>query len=382
MAGGCLGITSERTHHDSTRETFLISRAFQLGIVIVVLSPLILVACSQQPESRSLGDGQRMRPAYPVLSAPVIRQDLSRSITLSNPIEALRTIDLAARTDGVVISVSVEEGDMVSQGDTLAEIDVREQRAELARAKARLQERQANFDRFEQLKARDYVDQASYETAKAELAIAKGDVELWQTRVDFGMLKSTVSGTVVDRMVEPGEAVARHGAVFSVADLSSLVIRLGVSELDVGQLSVGQLVDVTVDAVDPDRVIQGAIRRIFPAADEASRLITVEIELKNEETMALRPGYLARVDLLVESYQDVLAIPAISIAQESDEAYVMVITEDMRLERRVVELGLSRGALREVTSGLEPGERVVPANPSEMSHGDLVRIVSWAEESS
>lgn len=344
--------------------------------------PLFLLACTQQPETTSSGYGERMRPAYPVLSVPVTRQDLSRSVTLSNPIEALRTIDLAARTDGIVVSVSVEEGDMVREGDTLAEIDVREQRAELARAKARLLERQANFDRFEQLKARDYVDQASYETAKAELAIAKSDVELWQTRVDFGLLKSTVSGTVVDRMVEPGEAVARHGALFSVADLSSLVIRLGVSELDVGQLRVGQLVDVTVDAVDPDRLIQGAIRRIFPAADQASRLITVEVELKNEETMALRPGYLARVELLVESYQDILAIPAIAIAQENDEAYVMVITEDMRLERRVVELGMSRGALREVTFGLSPGERVVPANPSEMSDGDRVRIVSWSEGSS
>ena len=340
---------------------------------------IAVAACSGESGERGNGRGSFAPVAYPVLAAPVAYQDLSRTVTLSNPIEALRTIELAARTDGVVTEVLVEEGDLVSQGDILASIDVREQQAELARAKARLQERQASFDRFEQLKARDYVDDASFEAAKAELEIAKSDVELWQTRVDFGQVRSTVSGTVIDRMIEPGEAISRHGTLFAVADLSSLVVRLGVSELDLGQLEVGQAVDVVVDASVQNQNLQGKIRRIFPAADATSRLITVEVELITDEVIDLRPGYLARVDLLVESYPDVLAIPAISIAQVDGEAFVMVITEELTLERRVVELGLSRGAMREVSAGLQAGERVVPANPSEMRAGDKVRIVQWAE---
>lgn len=346
---------------------------------LLALVVMAVAACSGESGERGNGRGSFAPAAYPVLAAPVAYQDLSRTVTLSNPIEALRTIELAARTDGVVTEVLVEEGDLVSQGDILASIDVREQQAELARAKARLQERQASFDRFEQLKARDYVDDASFEAAKAELEIAKSDVELWQTRVNFGQVRSTVSGTVVDRMIEPGEAISRHGTLFAVADLSSLVVRLGVSELDLGQLEVGQAVDVVVDASVQNQNLQGKIRRIFPAADATSRLITVEVELITDEVIDLRPGYLARVDLLVESYPDVLAIPAISIAQVDGEAFVMVITEELTLERRVVELGLSRGAMREVSAGLQAGERVVPANPSEMRAGDKVRIVQWAE---
>lgn len=348
-----------------------------IGLCAIVLA----AGCAGDETSGRRGPGERVAPAYPVLSAPVAYQDLSRRVTLSNPVEALRTIELAARTDGVVTEVFVEEGDAVALGDVLAVIDVREQKAELARAKARLQERQASFDRFEQLKARNYVDQASYETAKAELEIAKSDVELWQTRVDFGQVRSTVDGTVVGRMIEPGEAISRHGALFWVADLSSLVVRLGVSELDVGQLAVGQSVEVTVDASAENPQVTGIIRRIFPAADETSRLITVEVELPRDQAKSIRPGYLARVELLVESYENVLAIPAIAVAQEKDEAYVMVITQELTLERRVVQLGLSRGAMREVTEGLSVGERVVPANPSEMRAGDRVRIVEWAASS-
>ena len=342
---------------------------------------LVLVACSSQAPQSGRGGGRPMM-AYPVLASTVEAQDLSRSVTLSNPVEALRVVELAARTDGVVTDVLVEEGDVVNAGDVLARIDVREQRAELARAKARLQERQANFDRFEQLKDRNYIDVASFETARAELAIAKSDVELWETRVDFGDVTATVDGTVVDRMIEPGEAISRHGALFSIADLSSLVVRLGVSELDVGQLEVGQSVIVSIDAVDRHTSINGQIRRIFPAADATSRLITVEIELPDAGNNNIKPGFLARVDLMVESYPDVLAIPAISVAEQDGEPYVMIITEEMTLERRPVELGITRGAWREVIQGLEAGEQVVPSNPSEMRPGDKVRIVEWSGSAS
>lgn len=338
---------------------------------------LAVVACSTDaPETSRWSD--RQRPAYPVLAAEVQSQDLSRRVTLSNAVEAIRVVELAARTDGVVTDVQVEEGDMVQVGDLLAQIDVREQRAELARATARLQEREANFGRFERLKDKDYIDVASFEGARAELSVARSDVQLWQTRVDFGQVTSTVNGTVIDRMIEPGEAVARHGALFSIADLSSLVVRLGVSELDVAQLVVGQPVSVRVDAADQGQSLQGQIRRIFPAADETSRLITVEIELLDAMNKNIKPGFLARVNLLVESYPDVVAIPAISVAEQDGQAYVMVINEEMILERRPVELGINRGSWREVLSGLEVGEQVVPSNPSEMRAGDAVRIVEWS----
>ena len=339
----------------------------------------VLVGCAEPAGDGPRGGGRAAMPE-PVLASTVGAQDLSRSITLSNPIEAIRVVDLAARTNGVVTEVLVEEGDPIKVGDVLARIDVAEQRAELARAQAQLQEREANFERFQQLKDRDYIDAASFEAARAELAIARSDVALWQTRVDFGEVTSTVNGTVIDRMIEPGEAIASNGVLFSIADLSTLVVRLGVSELDVGQLQVGQDVSVIIDALDRNQTQIGQIRRIFPAADPTSRLITVEVALPKTEAANIKPGFLARVELVVESFEDVIAIPAIAAGQRDGQAYVMVIDEDMTLSARPVELGVSRGVMREVISGLEVGERVVPSNPSELNAGDLVRIVEWDQD--
>jgi multidrug efflux pump subunit AcrA (membrane-fusion protein) len=139
---------------------------------------------------------------------------------------------------------------------------------------------------------------------------------------------------------------------------------------------------VTIDALDRNNTIDATIRRIFPAADPGSRLITVEIALPKPQALNIKPGFLARVNLVVESYDDVIAIPAIAAGQEGDQAYVMVIDEDMTLVRRPVELGISRGVWREVVSGLAVGEQVVPSNPSELNAGDRVRIVEWDQDRS
>jgi RND family efflux transporter MFP subunit len=354
---------------------------------IALLTPLALVAgvmllaACGHGEDAVEDSGNRDRPdrSLPVRAAEIGARDLSRIVRLSAPVEPMRTIRLAARTDGVMTEVLVEEGDRVDAGEMLARIDVREQRAELARARARLAEREATFQRMQQLRERDYVDAAQYETARAELEIARSDLELWQTRVDFGTVTSTIDGTVVERYIEPGEAVSRHEPLFAIADLSSLVARLGVSELDVGNLRMGDGVVVEIDAIDGSNPIGGVIRRIFPAADETSRLITVEVELPEALEMGLRPGFLARARLLVDSRPDVLAVPSVSVGEERGQHFVMLINGDSRLERREIEAGVIRGAWREVIGGLEAGEEVVAANPLEMNAGERVRIVDWVE---
>ncbi len=335
---------------------------------------LLLIGCTSDNDERG-GNGEREERVLPVRAMEVAPRDLSRVIQVSDSVEPMRTIRLAGRTEGVLTEVLVEEGDEVRANEVVARIDVREQQAELARARARLNEKRAAFNRMQQLRERDYIDDASYETARAELDIAESDVELWETRVDFGTVTSTIDGTVVGRYIEPGEAISRHEPLFSIADLSRQVVRLGVSELDVQALTIGDAVVLRIDAVADHNPMAGVIRRIFPAADADSRLVTVEVEIPDAREVGVRPGFLARADLLVDRRDNVLAVPAGSVAESSGEHFVMVVNGDERLERRVIEAGILRGRWREVNDGLEPGDRVVSANPLEMSAGDRVRIV-------
>jgi membrane fusion protein, multidrug efflux system len=348
------------------------SKHFSVALCLTVL--LLVSGCGRQSEEPVRGGPSGDRP-LPIQAYEVVARDLSRMVQVSAPVEPFRIIRLAARTEGVLTEVLVEEGDPVQSGQLLARIDVREQQAELERSRARLNEKQANFERMEQLKDRNYIDAASYEAARAELAIAASEVDLWQTRVDFGMVFSTINGTVVSRYIEPGEAISRHAALFSIADLSSMVVRLGVSELDVGNLQMGDAVVLQIDAVARQNPLPGMIRRIFPAAEADSRLITVEVEIPDALDHGVRPGFLARAGLLVDLRDNVLAVPAGSVAESGGDYFVMVVNGDERLERRTIEPGIIRGAWREVLGGLEQGDLVVSANPLEMNAGDRVRIV-------
>ena len=340
---------------------------------------VLLVGCGSDdpPAPGARGEG---RPSLPVRAYEVKRRDLSRHIHVASPVEPLRTVQLAARTEGIIESVEVEAGDRVESGQILARIDVSEQRAELARAEAALREAEANFDRLRRLRDRDYIDEASFVTAQSELDVARSDVALWETRVDFGRITAPVDGYVIGRMVEPGAAITRLGTAFELADLDELVARIGVSELDVAELRPGDRVPVRVDALKNQPALEGVIRRVFPAADGSSRLVTVEIALPAAYALGVRPGFLARAELRVDYKQDVLAVPAGSVGM-GDPAYVMVIDLDNQLRRRAVSTGVIRGDWREIVGGLEPGDRIVSSNPLELAEGDRVRIVDTLSSS-
>lgn len=337
---------------------------------------LLLVACERPTQAGAAAEQGEYR--LPVQAAEVVPRDLSRSIRVSAPVEPLRTIRLATSVEGIVRDVLVEEGDRVQVGAVVAQLDVAEQRAELARARAHLEERRAHLARLEDLRRRDYVDAGTYDTARAELDIAASEVQLWQTRVGFGTIRATSDGTVVARHVEPGEAVTRHAPIADIADLDALVVRLGVSELDVVALSPDAPVTVRIDALQRSPDFEARIRRIFPAAEAVSRLVVVEVEIPGAAVAGARPGYLARAELLVDQRERALAVPASAVAELENGYYVMLIGPDERLERRPVSTGITRGGWQEVLEGLSPGDRIVATNPLDLSEGTRVRIVGWA----
>ncbi len=348
------------------------SRALQ-GVLLTAFVALAAGCGGDSADSQTAARSFE-RPSLPVRAFEVAQRDLSRRIQVSAPVEPLRSIQLAARTDGIIEQVFVEAGDRIEAGQLLAQIDVSEQRAELARAEAALREAEANFERLSRLRERDYIDEASFVTAQSELDVARSDVELWKTRVSFGRITAPVDARVIRRMVEPGAAIGRLAAAFELANLNEMVARIGVSELDVAELRVGDEVPIRIDALDGEPPFDGTVRRIFPSADDTSRLITVEVALPDAYARGVRPGFLARADLLVDYKQGVLAVPAGSVGM-GDPSYVMVIDENNQLVRRAVSTGIIRGDWREIVGGLEPGDRIVSSNPLELAEGDTVRVV-------
>jgi RND family efflux transporter MFP subunit len=288
-------------------------------------------------------------------------------------VEPIRTVPVNALAAGTVLRVLVQEGVRVAAGRLMAELDGREVAAQLERARAVLANAESAFRRAEELRSRDLIPVAELDAASAAYRSAKADADLWGTRLDFTRIRAPVSGVVTAKHVERGSAVSAHQPMFEIAEDAVLVVRVRVSELDVVNLEPGRAVTLQVDAY-PDARIPGRIRRIFPSADAASRLVPVEIELgRRPAGVDVRPGFLARVELALERRQGVLAVPAAAIGVSEGASFVYVVSADT-LVRRPVETGLTAAGWIEVTEGLAAGERVVSSGHANLRPGAAVRV--------
>ncbi len=340
---------------------------------VLLLVPLA-AACSGGREANAQREGAGER-RQPVAAAPVEHRDLARAVTVTGSVEPVRTIGVNSLTSGSVGAVHAEEGDVVRAGALLAELDAREVRAQLERARAVLSSADAEFERNEQLYATQIITAAEFEESRSARDVAKADAAVWQTRLDFTRITAPSAGVVTAKHVEAGGVVSSNQRVFTLADVSELVVRVQLSELDVVHLRPGAAVEVSLDAY-PGTPIPGRIRRVFPAADPDSRLVPVEVVLgPMPPGVRVRPGYLARVGFRLDERRGVLAVPAPAVGVSDGGAYVYVVDADS-LVRRDVALGLTAEGWVEVRRGVRLGELVVTSGHTNLRAGARVRVTT------
>ncbi len=349
------------------------ARTLTLALAAAALG---LAACGEPGGGGAESESGESEYRQPVAASEITRRDLSRQLSTSAAVEPYSRSRLASRTSGNIEAVLVEAGDRVEQGQLLARIDMSEQAAELARIEAELEQARRVYDRAVQLRERGTMAAADYEAARLEVQVAQRDAAVWSTRIGFGEVRAPMDAVVTARHVEPGEGVQAQDPLFDLTAMDLLVMRIGVSEMDVVHLSPGQPAPILLDAM-PGETVEGTIRRIFPTAEEDTRLVTVEIALpEGAAESGVRPGFLGRVRMAIDPRPDVIAAPVTALEREGGQDYLFVIADE-RLERRTVERGAERGDWVEIVSGLEEGEVVLATNPSELSEGQRVRIVGW-----
>jgi len=341
-------------------------------VSILAATALATAGCFGGEAQGRPGTGGEAPTAIPVAASRVARTDLTRDVILTGPVEPLRLVGVNSRSAGTVLSVRVVEGDRVRPGQLMAELDARETAAQLERAKALAGTAEAAFRRAEQLRAADLIAEAEFETARAGYLTARSDVELWQTRLAFSRIEAPGAGVVLRKYVEAGSAVSPDQRMFDVADDSLLVVRVRMSELDVVRVRAGDSVRVQLDAY-PGETLRGWVRRVFPSADPETRLVPVEVALRDRNKVAIRPGFLARARFALERRPGVLAVPAAAVGASPIGPFVYVVQADT-LVRRNIRTGLAAEGRVEVLAGLDAGDLVVTSGQMSLREGAPVRV--------
>jgi membrane fusion protein, multidrug efflux system len=337
---------------------------------------IAVAACSSGGEAS--GAQPRGDRTIPVAVAPVASRDLARSVTVTAPVEPVRTIGVNSLVAGTVLALHAQEGDRVREGQLLAELDARENRTQLERASAVLANAEATFERNKQLHANQIITDTEFEQSRSAYEVAKSDAEVWRTRVEFARITAPSAAVVTAKHVEAGSAVSPNQRVFDLADVSLLVVRVQLSELDVVHIRPGVEMDVALDAY-PGAPLKGRVRRVFPSADAQSRLVPVEVALGPLPAgVAARPGFLARVTFHLDRREGALVVPAAAVGVGESGEFVFVVEADSAV-RRPVTLGITAEGYVEVTKGLTPGERVVTSGHASLRPGARVRVTGAGE---
>jgi HlyD family secretion protein len=312
-------------------------------------------------------------------------------------IQPRQKFSVKSKISGIVRRSLVEVGDTVKAGDPLFEIapdptplEVTEVDRQVDSARASFKRAETDYQRAQELsrsgvmpKSDTDAKREAYELARVALTKAQQNRDLTRKGrlSDSGkesIIRAPAAGTILTRAVNPGDPVVpltsyQPGTeMATVADMSDLIFKGTVDEIDVGKLSVGMPTRIKVGALPTD-VVTGRVSRIAPQAQqkEGATLFDVEIELDPNQKITLRAGYSANADVIIREKKDVLTIPErlVTFEDGGKKATVEIPGPDLKAQPKKVEIktGISDGLNVEVLSGLKKGDKVIERPPKEIS---------------
>jgi multidrug efflux pump subunit AcrA (membrane-fusion protein) len=185
---------------------------------------------------------------------------------------------------------------------------------------------------------------------------------------------STISGTVLQKPLSPGDMVGTSSVVYVVGDLSTLVLETFVPERYSTAMRLGLSAQVSFEAM-PGETFVAAVSELSPVLDPASRTLRIRLRFQGRADPRIRAGMFATVSLVTESRGNVPVIPRSSVINTYGSWIVFVVKSENSVERREIKMGLENEETVEVQAGLSIGELVVTAGQNFLSDGDLVRVV-------
>jgi multidrug efflux pump subunit AcrA (membrane-fusion protein) len=397
-----------------------------------IFTSLILLGCVAALTScgHETHAATEQAPVPVQVRAPAVVERLE-SVSASGSVEGSETTDVAFLVDGRVSRVLVEEGQHVTKGQLLAEIEPTDyqnafhaavaqqaasqavsQRADAGFRKQELEEARINFERAEDeykrmkflverksLPPNDFQRyQAAYNDAKerydmlregtrkedivsaaAQANAAAAQATEAQKRLKDTELLAPISGNISMRKVDPGQTVSAGTAVFSIVELNPAKVRVGVPEAEIGKVHQGAAADVTLPSLG-SRCFRGRVAIIGVAAEAASRTYTVKILVPNPGPVLLA-GMVAEARIFGPAKVHSLTIPPEAIVPDPEGApNVFVYFPDRkRVYARRVEVGSPVGSEVEIRSGLHGNEQIVVAGQQKVREGSAVEITGGGQ---
>ncbi len=295
-------------------------------------------------------------------------------------VEPRKEIEIKPQVSGIVEQLFIEPGTMVRKGDVLARVNIIPDMVNLNNAESRVNRARLNFedakidfDRQSILFEKQVISKEEYQkarlshnSAREEFEAAENNLELIRkgvtktsAKTTNTLIRSTIDGMVLDVPVKEGFSVIQANTfnagttIAMVADMTDMIFNGKVDETEVGKITEGMNIELTIGAIDNQK-FDAILKYIAPKGKTENGAIQFEIraDVVLKESQFIRAGYSANANIVLARRDSVLTIPEALLKFENDSAFVEIETGEKKYERRNVKTGLSDGINIEILEGI------------------------------
>ena len=351
----------------STRTTEVRRKA-----AVAVLLLLALAGCSKGGPGQGPAGGFKP-PPMPVETAAVEQAPIADRFEAVGTVEAGDQITVVSEIDGLVEQLPFREGAAIAAGAPIALLDDTQLRAEVARTEALRDQAQATYERVKSVVDQGAGAPQDLDDAAAALKVAEANLALAQSRLEKTRITAPWAGIVGARRVSPGAFLRAGQPITDLAAVQEIKVSFSAPERYLGILERGAPVTVSAPAY-PGYTLEGRIDVIEPVLDASLRSARILARVRNPGGK-FRPGMSANVVAVLSQRADALTVPSEAVFVEGQQSFVYAVKPDSTVTRVAVSLGTRTPERVEVTSGLEPGARVVRAGHQKLFEGARVQPV-------
>jgi multidrug efflux system membrane fusion protein len=349
-------------------------------------------ASGQGQPNAAAGQGQPGQAPISVSVAPVKRADFPVILESLGQVQAYNTVLVRARVDGQINKIAFKEGQLVKEGDLLAQIDPRPFQAALDQATAKKAQDEANLanakldlTRYATLAKQDFATKQQLDTQNAlvlqltaTIAADAAAIDAAKVQLDYTTIRAPISGRVGFRLIDEGNLVnaAQQTGIVTIAQLQPIAVIFTEPQEYVvrinQELATGSP-EVTVMNADGVKLATGRLTISDNQVDLATGTIRLKAEFENKDN-ALWPGLAVTTGLQLGVDKDALNIPAYAVQHGQNGLYVYVVDNQNRAEVRPVKVAQQNTETAVISDGLKEGERVVTAGGMLLQPGAQVAI--------
>jgi membrane fusion protein, multidrug efflux system len=340
--------------------------------------------------ARAAQQAAASRPrSVPVSATAVAKADFPVYLTGLGTVQGFNTVQVRTRVDGQIDKIAFTEGQIVKEGDLLAEIDPRPYQATYDQAVAKKEQDEANLananldlHRYTQLgefatKQQTDTQRSTVQQLTAQIAADQAAIDNAQTQLDYTAVKSPISGVVGLRQVDIGNIVnaSAQTGIVTVAQVEPIAVIFTAPEDQLPAIMSAQaiaplkVIAITTDGKKP--LAEGTLSVINNQVDTTSGTIRLKAVFQNKDH-ALWPGQSVSTRLLVQTLKDATVVPDNAVQHSTKGLYAYTVDQDNKAVLNKVKVSQSIDGRSVVEEGLSPGQQVITAGQYKVSPGTLV----------